>query len=165
MTADRPPAAPGLLAVYLRDHAAAARAGVDLFRRAAASQAGRPWGAELSALATEVAEDCSALQELLRSLDVRPASLTTLVVRAGERVGRLKPNGSLVRRSPLSDLVEVEAGLDAVHAKAGGWQALRAAGVSSEAVDLERLAARAEDQLVRLQRIHAVVAERVLGRA
>ena len=76
-----------------------------------------------------------------------PGRPERLALRAGERVGRLKPNGHLVRRAPLSDLVEVEAGLDAVHAKACGWQALRAAPGLDAAVVLDDLMRRAEDQL------------------
>ena len=162
MTASNAAGTSRLLAIYLRNHAAAARGGADLFARMASSQATRPWGAELTALAREISEDCQALRAVLRSLGVRPPTVATLVVRAGERVGRLKPNGAVVHRSPLSDLIEVEAGLDAVHAKAAGWEALRAAGVPVGTVDLDDLLRRAADQLDRLRRLHATVAARTL---
>jgi hypothetical protein len=150
------------LAIYLRNHEAAASAGADLFARLSSSQAKRPWGAELVALSEEVGQDLRTLRGLLRSQGVQPDAVSGLALRVGERVGRLKPNGRVVRRSPLSDLVEVEAGLDAVHAKACGWQALRVAYGLDAPVDLDELARRAEDQLARLRVIHATVASAVL---
>ncbi len=42
-----------------------------------------------------------------------------------EKVGRLKANGHLLRRSPLSDLVEMEALVLGVQGKAAGFRALR----------------------------------------
>lgn len=150
------------LATYLRNHASAGRAGVDLFDRAARSQARRPWGPELAALATEVREDCDTLTGLLRTWGVRPDPFSTVALRLGERAGRFKPNGQLVRRSPLSDLIEVEAGMDAVHAKAGGWRALRAASLPPAPVDLDELLRRADDQVARLGELHGRVAASVL---
>jgi hypothetical protein len=150
------------LAIYLRNHEAAASAGADLFARMAGSQRRRPWGPELVAVGAEVEQDLRTLRGLLRSLGVRPDPLSSLALRAGERVGRLKPNGRLVRRSPLSDLVEVEAGLDAVHAKAAGWAALRAVPRLDAPADLDELARRAEDQLRRMRVVHATVAAAVL---
>jgi hypothetical protein len=154
--------APRWLTIYLRNHEAAASAGNDLFVRMSRSQAERAWGPTLRDVAGEVAEDLSTLRSLLTALGVRPDPLSSLALRAGERVGRLKPNGQLVRRSPLSDLVEVEAGTVAVHAKACGWQALRAAGVPVAPIDLDELSRRAESQLVRMHDVHARVAALVL---
>ena len=107
-------------------------------------------------------EDLRTLRGLLRSLGVRPDPLSSLALRAGERVGRLKPNGRLVRRSPLSDLVEVEAGLDALHAKAAGWAALRAVPGLDAPVPLDDLERRAQGQVARMSAVHAAVAAAVL---
>ena len=150
------------LEIYLRNHEAAASAGGDLFARMARSQADRPRGPDHVAVAAEVAQDVATLHALVRDWGVRPATVSSLALRAGERVGRLKPNGRLVRRSPLADLVEVEAGVDAVHAKACGWQALRAAPGLDVPVDLDELSRRAEDQLTRMRAVHATVAAAVL---
>jgi hypothetical protein len=149
------------LAIYLRNHEAAAGGGADLFGRLSRSQRDRPWGPELVVLADEVAQDLASLRGLMAAWGVRPDALAGLAVRAGERVGRLKPNGRVLQRSPLSDLVEVEAALDAVHAKACGWRALRAAAPAAPA-DLDELERRADDQLTRLRAIHATVAAAVL---
>ncbi len=160
---DRPSGrAPQALAIYLRDHEAASRAGADLFARMSRSQSARSWGPTLAGVAEDVAQDVATLRGLLRATGVRPAVLTGLALRAGERVGRLKPNGHLVTRAPLSDLVEVEAGLDAVGAKAAGWRALRAVRDVDLPVDLDELVARADDQAERLRAVHLVVAAAVL---
>jgi hypothetical protein len=150
------------LAIYLRNHEAAASAGTDLFVRMSRSQKDRPWGPVLLGVADDVAEDLGTLRGLMGTWRVRPDTVSSLTLRVGERVGRLKPNGRVVRRSPLSDLVEVEAGLDAVHAKASGWQALRAARGDAVPVDLDELARRADDQLARMKALHATVAAAVL---
>ena len=160
---DRPTGRPSqALAIYLRDHDAAASAGADLFARMARSQSARSWGHALAEVAEDVAQDVATLRGLLRATGVRPAVLTGLALRAGERVGRLKPNGHLVTRSPLSDLVEVEAGLDAVSAKAAGWRALQAVRDVDLPVDLDALVARADDQVERLRAVHVMVAAAVL---
>jgi hypothetical protein len=43
---------------------------------------------------------------------------------AGEKVARLKPNERVTKRSPLSDVLELEALVLAVQGKALGWRML-----------------------------------------
>ena len=50
------------LAIYLRNHDAAAQAGVELFRRAERSQRDRPYGPELAELRAEVEQDARMLR-------------------------------------------------------------------------------------------------------
>jgi hypothetical protein len=151
------------LAIYLRNHDAAADAGVDLFRRAAASQRDRPYGPELAALRDEVEQDRKVYRRLLQAVRTPHDLVQSGALRLAERVGRLKPNGHLLRRAPLSDLIEVEAMLDAVRAKAAGWQALGTVADPPWAgeVDVADLLARALDQAARLERLHTTVATRV----
>jgi hypothetical protein len=151
------------LAIYLRNHEAAAQAGRDLFRRTAANQRDRPYAAQLAELAAEVEEDLDALHDIMRAVAVSPDLVQGLALRLGERVGRLKPNGRLLGRAPLSDLIEVEALLVAVRAKAAGWQALSSVPAPrwSETADTQVLYERALDQAERLNAIHREVAARV----
>jgi len=151
---------PSQLSIYLRNHEAAARGGHDLLRRAASSQRRRPYGDELHALVLQDREDLDALRQLMARLDVPPDRLLGAAARLGERAGRLKPNGRLVRRAPLSDLVEIEGVLLALQLKAAGWRALEAVGVSADdpGADLGRLVQRAEAQLARVTSLHAEVA-------
>ena len=102
---------------------------------------------------------------MMRDISVPPDPLLSTALRVGERVGRLKPNGHLLRRAPLSDLIEVEAMLDAVRANAAGWQALIAAGAQGwvRSADLAELSRRADHQIERLVEIHRMVAAQVLA--
>ena len=97
-----------LLAIYLNDHLAAATAGVELVRRAASSHDGER-GDELARLADEIAEDRESLRDIMKRLDVSESTVKKSAGWAGEKVGRLKPNDHLVSRSPLSDVLELEA--------------------------------------------------------
>ena len=75
----------------------------------------------------------------------------------GEKVGRLKPNGYVVRRSPLADVIELEGLRLATYGKLACWQVL--VGVAADddrvpAAELEHLVDRAEEQLARLDALH-----------
>ncbi|MFJ9948320.1 hypothetical protein [Kitasatospora sp. NPDC091207] len=87
---------------------------------------------------------------------------------AGERIARLKPNGTLARRSPLSDLIELEAMRTGVEGKTAQWQALRAIADNDPRLDpddLDRLIRRAAEQTRTLTAWHqAVSAEALTGR-
>lgn len=112
------------LSVYLNDHLMGATLGVNLFRRSARSQATRPWGPMLEELAAEVDEDRETLMAIMTSLGIPRRRYKVLAGGLGERVGRAKLNGGLIRRSPLSDLIELEGMYLGVVGKAAGWQAL-----------------------------------------
>jgi hypothetical protein len=150
---------PSQLSIYLRNHEAAAKAGYDLIRRTASGQRRRPYADTLATLVREDREDLAALHHVMARLEVSPDPLLGTATRLGERVGRLKPNGHLLRRAPLSDLVEVEGVLSVLQLKASGWRALQAAGVASDAgADLGQLIGRAEAQIARLTTVHRDVA-------
>lgn len=152
------------LRIYLQNHEAAARAGFDLCRRAARNQRDQPHGPVLDGLCVAIQEDRERLQVIMRAVHVGPNPLLGLVLQAGERVGRLKPNGRMVRRSPLSDLIEVEALIDAVSAKRAGWYALAAAPLAvPETHQVAELIDRADDQLERLRPVHALLAAQMLS--
>ena len=91
-------------------------------------------------------------------LEVSPDPLKRLVVVAGEQLGRLKPNGFLAQRSPLTDVVELEALTMAVTGKLSLWETLDALGPEVTLTDpdeLGRLRDRALDQRERLEQLHA----------
>jgi hypothetical protein len=153
------------LEIYLQNHEAAAQAGSDLFRRTAANQRNRQYGDELRALAAEVEEDHRRLRAIMNKVGVRPNVPFGLALRLGERIGRLKPNGRLIRRAPLSDLIEIEGLLDAVAAKRVGWQAL-ARLESTSGIDpgeIDELTIRADDQLSQLTALHARASTKTLS--
>jgi hypothetical protein len=151
-----------LLAIYLQDHLAGSTAGLELFRRAAGAHKGSPLGDDLEALTLEVTSDQQALVDLMAMLGVDADRLKTAVAWVGEKVGRLKLNGALLQRSPLTDVVELEAMCLAVQGKAAGWrllQALADADPRLAQVDFADLLRRADDQSTRLESLRIQVAQ------
>jgi hypothetical protein len=145
-----------LLRIYLRDHHAGSRAGIRLAERLAANP--DPAIAQTGArLRDEIQADIGQLEHVMQLVDARPSRIKDLLVVVGERAGRLKPNGRLLTRSPLSDLLEIEALLLGVTGKRELWRALRGA-TSTDArlagVDFESLEAVAGDQIARLEELH-----------
>lgn len=154
-----------MLAIYLRHHVAASRGGLDLFRRAARDQLDPETRRELGRLAAEVSEDRDHLLAVLRRLGIPRPTVSEWLVGVAETVGRLKPNGTLVRRSPLSDVMELEALSTAVEAKRLGWVTLRLVAERDsrlDPADLDVLAGRAADQQGRLERLRRQAVTAVL---
>jgi hypothetical protein len=142
------------LAVYLKDHFAGATAGASLAGRIADAHLDDPDAAALRQLAKDVTEDRALLAEILGSLGIEPSKTMDALAEAGEHLGRLKPNGQLTGRSPLSDLVEFELMRLGVEGKLSCWMALRILAdtdprLSAEALDA--LVARAQSQLALLE--------------
>lgn len=135
----RPSSRRDLLGIYLNDHLAGATAGVDLFRRAAGAHKGSAVGKTLERLAAEVAEDRGSLTDMMRVLGIPIRRYKLYAAWAAEKVGRLKLNGSLLGRSPLSTVVELEGMLLGVEGKAAGWRALRTLADRDGRLDAERL--------------------------
>lgn len=151
------------LRIYLQNHEAAARAGIDLCRRAAHNQREQAHGSVLTELSVAIRDDRERLLQIMKSVHVGTNPLLGVALQVGERVGRLKPNGHVFRRSPLSDLIEIEALVDAVSAKRAGWYALAAASLQVPVTSqVAELITRADDQLSWLRPIHAAVAAQVL---
>ena len=153
-----------MLTIYLNDHLAGATGGLELFRRAARS-APEPAQAELERLTQEVQQDRESLLAIMNALEVPVRRYKVLSGWALEKVGRLKANGHLLRRSPLSDLVELEALVLGVQGKAAGFRALRRIATEDSRLDvtaLDRLVDRAERQAGVLERLRQQAAARTL---
>lgn len=139
-----------LLAVYLMDHHAGSVAGVALARRTARNNAGLgglPGGAALTDVARQVDEDRRTLEHVMRTLDVRPSPVKDALARAAEMAGRLKLNRRIIRRSPLSAVMELEALALGILGKQKLWQALDGLPAAAAAgVDFAALAERAQAQ-------------------
>ncbi len=155
-------AADKLLRIYLQDHHAAAAAGVARARSLAAAESSTPDGRALDRVATEIAEDRASLERIMAALGIGANRAKELGAKLGERVGLLKRNGSVVRRSPLTSVVELEAMTMAVRGKRAGWTSLLAANRSGRVgdadidvdIDIDALIARADAQLATLAEIH-----------
>jgi hypothetical protein len=137
-----------LLEIYLSDHAAAAKAGSALARRVARNNASSFLGEPLRKLADEVEEDRRTLKHVISELGLRRSRAKEAIAWAGERAGRLKPNGQLAKYSPLSRVLELEALSVGITGKLALWESLQITHVRTSLpdVDLEALAARAQRQ-------------------
>lgn len=155
------------LAVYLNDHHAGAVVGVELSKRAASSNEGNEYGAFLSELAQEIAEDRAALERIMERFGVKEDKVKSGAAFVGEKLGRLKPNAQLTGYSPLSRVVELEGLTLAVTGKLALWRALRNVSDSDERLDPEELDAlivRAEQQQEGLEQHRlSAVAEALTG--
>src|SRR6201996_9794088 len=113
-----------LTGISLNAHLAGATAGTALAQRAARGQDGGDQ-ATLQRLAGEINADRRALLEIMALLGVPVRHYKTAAAWLGERAGRLKPNGRLRTRSPLSSLEELELLRLGVEGKAAGWRTPR----------------------------------------
>lgn len=157
---------PRLLEIYLNDHLAGAAAGTELARRLARAHQGTPAGPELARLSTEIAEDRRTLQSMMAALGVPVRRWMTLAGWLGEKVGRLKPNGRFLSRSPLSSVIELEAMRLGVEGKLSGWRLLRIVAEHDRRLDrqrLDRLIERAERQSRLLEELWTRSVEDIIG--
>jgi hypothetical protein len=156
-----------LLGIYLNDHLAASTMGTGLARRIAGSARHIPASRNvLGRLAGEIAEDRAALMDMMAALSVPIRSYKVYAAWFGEKAGRLKPNGHLLSRSPLSSLEELEILRMAVVGKAAGWRTLRALAERDGRLDagrLDELLSRADSQAALLEELRAAVADRLAG--
>jgi hypothetical protein len=139
------------LAIYLNDHLAGATLGLELIRRASKEHQGE-LGEFLHELRNQIEQDYGALLDVMAAVGVKRSRIKPAVAWAVEKVGRLKLNGQLIARSPLTPLVELEGTATGIAGKLRLWQALREV-VEDEALRarLDELAARAERQLADLE--------------
>jgi hypothetical protein len=156
-----------LLGIYLNDHLAGATVGLDLARRMAASaEPGSEPAAVQKRLSAEIAADRSALIKIMTTLGVKIRGYKMFAAWAGEKAGRLKLNGHLLTRSPLSDLEETEMLRLGVEGKAAVWRTLRAVAERDSRLDaaqLDELLARAARQSGELESLRVRIAAQVLA--
>ena len=138
-----------MLGIYLNDHLAGATAGTELAHRTARSHRDGKNGATLRRLAAEIAQDRAALLDIMAALGVKVRRYKVGAAWIGEKAGRLKFNGRLFTRSPLSRLEELELLRLGVEGKAAGWRTLRVLADTDQRLEparLDELIARARRQ-------------------
>lgn len=156
------------LNLYLIDHLTAATGGLRLAERARDAHGKSDPGlhALLTSVTEEIREDRAELRRIVRLAGATPDPVKLVAAVAGELVGRLKLNGRLVRRSPLSSVVELEGLAIAIQGKRCGWVAVATLEDTRFAgVDFERLIRRADDQYERIEAARRRVAVAVLSRS
>jgi hypothetical protein len=158
-------AGPGLLGIYLNDHLAGATAGSGLAHRMAASGQPPAGGSTVRQLAVEISRDREALLEFMAALGVPVRTYKLWAAWAGEKAERLKPNGRLTSRSPLSSLEELEILRLGVEGKAAGWRTLRVLADRDSRLDparLDDLIARARRQADQIEELRVTAADQVI---
>lgn len=159
---------PHLIGIYLNDHLGGATAGLELFRRSAKAHRGSETGDTLERLTAEVTQDRDALLSMMRALGVPVRRYKVYAGWAGEKVGRLKLNGHLFDRSPLSSVLELEALCLGVEGKGAGWRTLRTLADRDRRLDAARLDGlidQAMEQVAVLERLRVQAAGEVFGGA
>ncbi|QSQ16475.1 hypothetical protein [Myxococcus landrumensis] len=150
------------LGIYLSDHHAGSVAGIELARRTEAENHSNPVGHFLAGLIPELREDQHTLEAVMRVMGLRGDALKSRAAWVAEKVGRLKLNGSWVRYSPLSRLVELEALCSGTEGRISLWSTLARLQLQDlrlSAFDFEILIARADVQKAALQRLRARAAD------
>jgi hypothetical protein len=153
-----------MLGIYLNDHLAGATAGTELAHRTARSHRDGTNGATLRRLAAEIAQDRAALLDIMTALGIKVRRYKVSAAWIGEKAGRLKFNGRLLTRSPLSDLEELEMLRLGVEGKAAGWRTLRTLADTDTRLHpagLDELISRARRQADLLEELRAGAADQV----
>jgi hypothetical protein len=154
-----------LLGIYLNDHLAGATGGTDLAKRLAGAD--DEWsGGALRRLADEIEEDRETLLTLMAALDAPVRQYKVWAAWVAEKAARLKLNGHLLTRSPLSRLVELEAMRLGVEGKAAGWRTLLTRSAVDDRLDsgqLDGLLLRASKQSETLEHLRVRAAAEACG--
>lgn len=117
---------PVLLRHYMADHLAGATVGVQRIKRMSADYVDTPVFPEISEAAEAIRRERVFLIELMKRQGFPRAMGSAALAWAGERVGRLKPNGRLpLDRSPSTLVLEAEMMLSAVTGKLHGWSTMK----------------------------------------
>lgn len=145
-----------LLGLYLSDHLTGATAGVARIGRMAEAFADTTVAAELAQLNEEIRRERDMLRGLISDLGVRRRPHRQAAAWLAERTGRLKLNGRIVRRSPMTMVLEAELMRSAVLGKLGGWQTLEelAPDLGLDPATFATLGQRARSQIDTLSRVH-----------
>jgi hypothetical protein len=140
------PDQPRLLRAYIADHLQLMRSGHELALRVA----GRERDPRITRLMERAAAELRRQQALavafLRQLGASPPRLRLVLGVLAERAGRLKPNGRLLRASPLAPVFELEVLEAVLQSSARFWRVVEAAEVADDA--LVAGAARAAEELL-----------------
>lgn len=101
----------------------------------------------------------------MRRLAVRPSATKVGLVRIAERLGRLKLNGTVLQRSPLSRVVELEVLVVGIRGKEALWTALLTAGISLQGIDLDTLVESARTQARAVDELRLSAVAKTFGRS
>ena len=156
----------GLLGIYCNDHLASSTGGVELVGRMLGAHRGTRFEQPLRDLHAELQQERSALQAMMAALGLPVRQYKLLATWVGEKLARLKLNGHLLSRSPLSSVIEFEFISTAVLAKRAGFETLRELAEVDDRLDaaeLDRLITQADQQHEWLTEARREIAAEVWG--
>ena len=140
------------LDVYLNDHLAGSTGGVEVAQRAVDDFSGTELGEFFANLLTEIQEDKTTLEDLMKQVGTQPNPLKQAGAWVMEKVSRLKL--SSLKGGDLEALLTIETLQIGIQGKCALWLALKEVADSIPQLggtDLDRLISRAEDQINRLE--------------
>jgi hypothetical protein len=114
--------------IFMRDHLAIELVTLNLARRAQRSNRDTPIGAMLAGIVSELEREERVLRDVAQRASIRPAWLKMAGAWVAEKAGRLKLNGRLVGRSPLSPVVELQGLLMLTAQRRAMWRILERLG-------------------------------------
>jgi hypothetical protein len=144
--------APRLLRAYIADHLQLHRAARELALRLRRREGDGELAALLDETVVELRRQEGLAAALLRQLGAGPPWLRLGLGTLSERIGRLKPNGRIVRPSPLAPVFELEVLESLLDMSGRCWRALDHAGVAE--ADVVRRRAEACEALVPRLEVH-----------
>ncbi len=157
---------PELLGIYCNDHLMSATGGIELVSRMIGAHRGSPYEERLKTLLDELHEERAALTRMATSLGLPVRQYKQVAGWVGEKVARLKLNGHLLSRSPMSSVIEFEFISTAVLAKRAGFETLRMLADVEPRLDaalLDRLIEQANRQHEWLSETRREIAQQVWG--
>ena len=110
---------------YLRDHAAASVAMIELAKRSCDNNQGTELGDYLTRTIPRLENEHSALEHLIKQMDASESAVKNIAAWGAEKLGRLKLNDAVLRYSELSRIVELEGLIAATEIKIIMWNALK----------------------------------------
>ena len=154
------------LEIYLNDHLAGSTTAIELVRRAVKQYEGTPLGDFFAAIGAEIEQDRDTLKAMMAANGVQQQRYKLAAAWAAEKAARLKFNGALLRRSPLTPLVELETLAVGIHGKESLWRVLRANPADdATAARLDELIERARRQREDVERHRIEAGSRALSGA
>jgi hypothetical protein len=154
-----------MIGIYLNDHLAGSVMGSRLAKRIARQNEGNEYGTKVAGIAREIEEDKATLHELMDRLGIGERRAQMAMAWVAEKAMRLKPNGRLLRYSPLSRVLELEALTMGITGKLELWRSMEAVenGAKVPGFDFTQLAQRAETQRDQVEDLRVRAAREALG--
>ncbi|GAB3593671.1 hypothetical protein CFAEC_00175 [Corynebacterium faecale] len=153
-----------LLQLYMSDHLTGATAGVGRINRMANDFVDTPMFGRLGRLVDEISAERDFLERLINDLGLQQKPHRQAAAWVGERVARIKSDGRILDRSPMTMLLETELMRGAVTGKLGGWEVLleHAETLGLDPEVFVALIEMSKDQVKILDEIHAYARPRAL---